>query len=325
MKNQAWQVESFGENAKWQEVAIDKPKQGQVLIQNHYSSINYKDALGFTSRGKIFRSFPMVGGIDLAGEVVESKSEEFKIGDQVIVTGTGLGENYPGGYAAYTLVDAENIVALPKGISTRQAMIIGTAGFTAALAIHRMQSLGQANDLPILVSGASGGVGSFATLLLSKGAYTVHALSGKSQAHEYLEALGASKVVNLEDLNLGDKPLDKIRYSGCIDNVGGDFLAKILPYIDLYGNLASIGLAGGHKFQTNVMPFILRGVSIIGISSNNAPMNMRKEIWHSLANHLDEKDFARLKVEEIPLQDIDQHMQRYFQRKVMGRLLVKIK
>lgn len=326
MKNQFWQIPQFGEKARWLEGPIPKAEKGRLVVEVLYSSINYKDALGFTSRGKIFKKFPIIPGIDLCGEIKEGESDQFKVGDLVLVTGCGLGESDDGGYAKYALVAEEHLVKLPNKLDAKQAMSLGTAGFTAALAIARMEALGQSPSWgEILVTGASGGVGSLACLLLVKKGYEVIAQSEKTTEYDYIRSLGVKEVSSLEGLQLGSRALEKACFAGCIDNIGGETLGKVTKHIGLYGNIASIGLASGSEYQSSVMPHILRGVSILGISSANCPMPLRKEVWSFLENVLEKEDFEKIRIEQIELSDIDKKMSDYFDRKIVGRLLVKNK
>ncbi len=293
--------------------------QGEVLIKNHYSSINYKDALAVTGQGKILRNFPLIPGIDACGEVIESNSQSFEVGDFVLQTGCNLGEQYDGGLSEEVILNEANCLALPESITPQQAMTIGTAGFTAALAIMRMQINNLSKEKPVVVTGASGGVGSFAVQLLKLQGFDVIAVTGKESAHDWLKQLGADKVLKPEQI-LTDKPMDSIQWSGAIDNIGGQVLTSLLAQTDLYGHVASIGLADSFKLNATVMPFILRGVSLIGVSSNNCPMLWRKKIWQSFAQVISQ--FKFYKTQEVSLKDVENYSQKLLQRKVQGRMLV---
>ena len=274
-------------------ISIDDLSEGDVVIRGEWSGINYKDALAATGKGKILRKYPLVGGIDVAGEVVSSDNERFSPGDKVLVTGCHLSEKRDGGFTQYLRLNSKDVIPLPDGLTTREAMGIGTAGFTAAISLYRMEALGQTPGAgPIVVTGASGGVGSFAIDILTHAGYEVHAITGKVDQFDYLEELGARQCISRHDLHWGQQPLEKIRWAGCIDNVGGDTLAGISRVIDLWGNIAVCGMAGGIGLNATNLPLILRGVSLIGISSVNAPYKLREILWGRLANewrppHLD--------------------------------------
>ena len=281
-------LRSFSENgrvvSKIVELKLDDLSAGDVVVKVHYSSVNYKDALAATGKGKILRQTPLNPGIDLAGSVVSSNEPGLKEGDEVLVTGCGIGENYDGGYSEYARVRSQDVIKLPDNLSLRESMILGTAGFTAGLCVARMKTSGQTPDMgPIVVTGASGGVGSLALALLKKAGFQTVAISSKKNEWDWLRKVGADEVMSPEDLDLGARPLESVRFGGAIDNVGGELLEGILRHTQLWGNVASVGLAADHKFSSTVMPFILRGVSLLGISSANCPMNLRQEVWQSLA------------------------------------------
>jgi acrylyl-CoA reductase (NADPH) len=314
-----------GDKGTFQTSPLQALKAKQVRIRSEYSSINYKDALGVSGKGKIFKNFPIVPGIDVSGTIVSSESSQFAVGEKVLVTGCGLGENFSGGYQEFVDVSEEHVIAIPLVYSTLDAMLIGTAGFTAGLAMLRMEQLGQKPEMgPILVTGASGGVGSIAVKLFSKRGYEVIAQSDKADKKSYLYSLGAKKVLSLAELALGSRPLESVNFGGAIDNLGSDTLAKIAAHTNLYGNIASIGLASGAQFSSTVMPHILRGVSIVGISSTNAPRKMREEVWSLLAKSLKVEDLASIEYKIIGLEDIPNTVDAFFQRQVTGRILVKM-
>ena len=242
---------------KLEQLEIDQLSEGDVLIKVHYSGINYKDALAATGKGAILKRFPLNGGIDLAGVVESSNDDRFKAGDEVLVNGCGMGENHDGGLSQYARVPANWVIPLPKGLSLKETMILGTAGFTAALAIHRMLINDQTHEKgPIAVTGASGGVGSNAISILSGLGFETVAISGRSEHYSFIESLGATKVCSAETLNLSERPLDKALFGGVIDNVGGQLLSKLVAHTQLWGNVASIGLADTHKYNSTVFPFI---------------------------------------------------------------------
>ncbi|MGE0525620.1 MAG: YhdH/YhfP family quinone oxidoreductase [Bdellovibrionales bacterium] len=313
-------------HAQLQDVNLKDLTPGDVLIAVNYSSVNYKDALAATGKGKILRRFPLNGGIDAAGVVTESSDPRFSPGQKVLVTGCGLSETYDGGYSEIMSAKAESVVPLPQGLTSREAMLLGTAGFTAALALHRMEQNGQTAALgPILVTGATGGVGSFAIQLFAQAGYTVVAVSGKAAASPYLQALGASEILTPEALDLGDRPLESIRFGGAVDNVGGKLLAKVLAHTELWGNVASIGLAAGHELHTTVMPFILRGVSLLGISSNNTPMSKRHWLWKQLAGPWKPKSLESILARTVSLNELPAAFEDLLNRQIQGRILVEIR
>jgi acrylyl-CoA reductase (NADPH) len=297
--------------------------QGEILIQVHYSGVNYKDALAATGKGAILKRFPLNGGIDLAGIVESSSDKRFNVGDNVLVNGCGLGEIHDGGLSQYARVPAEWVIPLPKGLSLKESMILGTAGFTAALAIHRMLINDQTPDKgPIAVTGATGGVGSNAISILAGLGFETIAISGRSEHYSFVESLGATKVCSAESLNLSSKPLDKALYGGVIDNVGGQLFSKLVAHTQLWGNVASIGLADTHKYSSTVFPFILRGVSILGISSTNCPMPLRRKIWERLGGDLKPKELTNILTEEIKLKDVSSIFNDLLNRKKHGRIVV---
>ena len=256
---------------------------GEVVIKTAYSSINYKDALAGTGKGKILRQFPLVGGIDVAGHVVASTDAAFKEGDAVLVTGSGLSETRDGGYAEYARLDARWVIPLPAGLSLREAMILGTAGFTAALGLLRMEDNRQTPALgPLAVTGATGGVGSLAVAIYRKAGYDVHAISGKPEHASYLKSLGAHAVLGRDALAT-TRPMESVRFGGGLDNVGGAMLSSLLAQTAPYGNVASAGLAASPEMPATVMPFIIRGVSLLGVASAGTARDIREEVWRRLA------------------------------------------
>ena len=295
-----------GIEARLETLSVNDLSPGEVVIQSSYSSINYKDALAITGKGKIMRRFPLVAGIDVAGLVIESLDDRFQAGDEVLVTGCGMGENHDGGFAEVVRSPADWVVPLPEGLDLFAAMALGTAGFTAALAIDQLERNGQQpNAGPIIVSGASGGVGSIAIDLLSGRGYEPVALSRKPEASAYLQSLGAAEVLDAAIVSASDSPLEKAQWGGAIDNVGGDTLAWLTRTVKPWGNIASIGMAGGTDVHATVMPFILRGISILGITSANCPIARRRKIWNRLATdlkprHLDKIVAGTVKLDELP-------------------------
>lgn len=306
-------------------ISIDDLSEGDVVIRGEWSGINYKDALAATGKGKILQKYPLVGGIDVAGEVVSSESERFSPGDKVLVTGCNLSEKRDGGYSQYLRVDSNSVIALPTGLTTREAMGIGTAGFTAAISLYRMEALGQTPEAgPILITGASGGVGSFAIDILTRVGYEVHAITGKVDQFDYLEELGAQQCISRHDLHWGQQPLESIRWAGCIDSVGGDMLAGISRVIDLWGNIAVCGMAGGIGLHATNLPLILRGISLIGISSNNTPYDIRKTLWDRLANEWRPRHLESIVNNEVSLDDLGEAFEVLMKGDALGRTVVKL-
>lgn len=282
----AYRVHADGKSARGRidEIALDALAPGELVIRTACSSVNYKDALAGSGAGRILRQYPLVGGIDVAGHVVRSEDARFKEGDAVLVTGCGLSETRDGGYSEYARIEAKWAIPLPSGLSLREAMILGTAGFTAALALYRMEANGQTPEMgPIVVSGATGGVGMLAIDLLTTAGYEVHAITGKVDQFDALIALGARQCIARKDLYWGQRPLETASWAGAIDNVGGDLLSGLTRVIHPYGNIASCGLAGGSELHTTVMPFIIRGVSILGVASAGTAYAIRRTLWERLA------------------------------------------
>ena len=306
-------------------MAIDELSAGDVVVRVAYSSLNYKDARAVTGRGRpIMRRFPLNAGIDLAGVVETSTDPRFTPGMKVIANGMGLGEAHDGGFAEYARVPGDWLMPLPAGLTLRSAMALGTAGYTAALCVHRMEINGQRPDMgPIVVTGATGGVGSIAVRLLVARGYPVIAVSGRPEHHAWLRGLGAADVRTADELELSGKPLDRTKFGGAIDNVGGALLANLLPHIVEWGNVASVGLAGGAEFSTSVYPFILRGVSLLGASSANSPMPLRREIWRRLGDDLRVDDIERFVTREIGLDDVIPTAVALLDRQLVGRTVVR--
>jgi len=306
-----------------EEMSLNELNAGEVVIRVNYSGVNYKDALAATGKGAILKRFPLNAGIDLAGVVESSEDPRFAKGQEVVVNGCGLSEVHDGGLAEYARIPADWVMVVPDGLSMKETMILGTAGFTAGLAIHRMLINGQSPDKgPIVITGASGGVGSNALNMLSGLGYETVAVSGRREFTEYLKSLGASKVCSAEDLNLSDRPLDRGIFGGAIDNVGGQLLSKIMAHTNLWGNIASIGLADTHEYSSTVFPQILRGVSLLGISSTNCPMPLRRAIWKRLGQDLKPKHLDKILSEEVKLEDVSNVFEELLSRKRFGRTIV---
>lgn len=306
-------------------VSLDDLSDGDVTIRVSYSGINYKDALAGTGKGKIMRSYPMVGGIDVAGTVISSGSERFAPGDEVLVTGAGLSETRDGGYAEYLRLDSKWVIPLPRGLNALEAMTIGTAGFTAALSLQRMEISGQRPEQgPIVVTGATGGVGSVAIDILANAGYSVHAISGKEEHFGWLAALGAGECISRHELEWSGKPLDSARWAGAIDCVGGDMLAGICAAIKPWGNVAACGLAGGIGLKTTVMPFIIRGVSLIGIDSPLCPYPLREAVWAKLAGEWKPRKLDMIRNRIVGLDDLEGIFDAMLQGNSLGRIVVKL-
>ncbi|AYH42342.1 oxidoreductase [Azoarcus sp. DN11] len=298
---------------------------GEVLIRVHYSSINYKDALAATGAGKIIRRFPCVGGIDMSGEVVESADARFKPGDQVIATSFDIGVAHHGGYAEYARVPAGWVVPLPQGLDLFEAMALGTAGFTAALGIVRMEDNGLAPaNGPVVVTGATGGVGGLAIDMLARLGYHVVALTGKEAEGDYLRMLGAAEIKLRSTIDLDKvRPLEAAQWAGAVDNVGGPILHWVLATMKQAGTVASIGNAASFKLDTTVFPFILRGVSLLGIDSGYMEFPTRQRVWDRLASDLKPRHLAAV-TRTIAFDDLPAAFDAYIKGAVKGRTVVRI-
>ena len=307
-----------------EELSLDDLSQGNVLVRVEYSTINYKDALAATGSAPILRRFPLVGGIDLAGEVLESTDERCRAGDKVVVLGGGLGENRDGGYSQFARVEGDRVVSLPEGIDTRRAMAIGTAGFTAALAVHRLETNGQRPELgPMVVTGATGGVGAIAIDLLAGRGYDVTALTGKTDEATFLQDLGAAEIIDRRNVEPVTKPLGRGLWGGAVDNLGGDILGWLTRTVRPWGNIASIGLAAGAGLSTTVMPFILRSVSLIGVNME-VDSQLRHRIWERLATDLRPRHLQRIVTREVTLLELPSCFDGYMAGTITGRTVVRI-
>ncbi len=303
---------------------LDELSPGEVVIKAAYSSVNYKDALAATGAGKILRRFPLIGGIDVAGSVEWSEDPAFQEGDEVLVTGYDLGVSHDGGYAEYVRMPAAWVVPIPTGLSTFDAMAIGTAGFTAALSVDQMErnGLSPANG-PVIVTGATGGVGSIAVDLLATLGYDVTALTGKDNEHDYLRSLGAKEVLSRHELEMGTRPLEKTTWAGAVDPVGGDILAWLTRTMAYGGSIANSGLTGGVNVNTTVLPFILRAVNLLGIDSVMCPMDRRSEVWRRLATDMKPTHLTTV-AREIPLSALPDAFAPLLKGEARGRTVVKI-
>ncbi|WP_085993547.1 acryloyl-CoA reductase [Oceanobacillus senegalensis] len=305
---------------------FDDLPEGEVFIRVHYSSVNYKDSLASIPNGKIIHTYPQVPGIDLAGEVVSSTDDRYKEGDPVIATSYEIGVSHFGGYSQYARIPSKWIVPLPKGLSLKESMIIGTAGITAALSV---QSLVENDITPevgkILVTGATGGVGSFAIAILSKLGYEVVASTGKEEKHDFLKRLGADSIVSREEVYDGSvKALGKQKWTAAVDPVGGEGLASILSQIQYGGSVAVSGLAGGNNVPTTVFPFIIRGINLLGIDSVYCPMETRQKIWKLLATEYKPVDMNVLMQQEITIEQLPSVLPTLLKGGAVGRTIVKL-
>ncbi len=311
--------------AGFKDLSIDDLTPGNVVVRVSHSTINYKDALAATGKGRILRRYPLNGGIDLAGVVVSSEDEEFQPGVEVLVNGCGLSETVDGGYSEYARVDSESLVPVPAGMTCAEAMQIGTAGYTAALAIHRMEQNGQTPDLgPIVITGATGGVGSISIDMLHGRGYEVVAVTGKGTEEAYLREIGAARILLRDQIDLGKRPMEKAQWAGAIDNLGGDYLTWLTRTMRYGGNIASIGLAASPALNTTVLPFILRAVCLLGINSVDTPRELRRAVWSRIGGDLKPQHLARIGQHSIKFDQLPDAFQAYIDGKVTGRTVVEI-
>lgn len=317
--------EDGGVSARLERMGVDALTPGDVVIEVRYSSVNYKDALAATGTARIVRRYPLNGGIDLAGVVASSTDARYTPGQQVLVTGCDLSETVDGGYAGYARIAGDSVIPLPEGIDLFQAMALGTAGFTAALAIHRMEHNGLApgGRRPVVVTGATGGVGSLAVDMLTGRGYEVVAVTGKADQDDYLRELGAARVLRRHELEIGTRPLEAVRWAGAIDNVGGDLFTWLTRTTDFWGSVASIGLAGGAGFEATVMPFILRGVNVLGINSSATLRSTRLEVWKRISADLRPRHFDVLTRGTIGLEELPEAFAAILQGRATGRTVVQ--
>jgi NADPH2:quinone reductase len=311
--------------AGFEDMAVDDLTEGNVVVKVSHSTINYKDALAATGAGKILRRYPLNGGIDLAGTVVSSEDADFQPGTPVLVNGCGLSETVDGGYAEYARLDSRSLVPIPEGLDAAQAMQLGTAGYTAALAIHRMEQNGQLSENgPVVVTGATGGVGSIAIDMLAGRGYEVVAVTGKISEEHYLRNLGASRILLRDQIDFGKRPLEKAQWAGAIDNLGGDYLTWLTRTMDYGGNIASIGLAASPALNTTVVPFILRAVCLLGINSVDTPRDLRLAVWSRIAADLKPRHLDAIGEQTIEFADLPEYFQAFLDGTVTGRTVVKI-
>lgn len=310
-------------SSRIEETKLDELDAGEVVVKCAYSGVNYKDALAATGAGKVIRKFPCIGGIDLSGTVVSSSDSQFKERDEVIVTSYDLGVAHDGGFAEYARVPAHWVVPMPRGLNLCEAMAIGTAGYTAALSIHLLEQ----NDLKpelgkVVVNGATGGVASLAIDMLAKLGYDVVAVTGKTSEHEYLKDLGANEVVARTSLEMGTRPLEKMLWAAAFDSVGGEQLAWLTRTMQQNGVIASFGNAGGIELKTTVLPFILRGVRLIGVDSGYTPMPLRRQVWKRLASDLKPRHLPRI-AHTVTLDDLPRVFDALLKSNMRGRAVVK--
>ncbi len=306
--------------AEVKELGVDDLPQEEVRVAVEHSSLNYKDGMAVTGTGKIIRNFPMVPGIDLAGRIIESASDNYQPGDSVILTGWGVGERYWGGYSQQASARADWLVPMPAGLDSRKAMIIGTAGFTAMLCVMTLEEAGVTPDQgPVLVTGAAGGVGSVAVLLLSSLGYEVAAVTGRESTHQYLKELGASKILTREEMQAQARPLESQLWAGAVDTVGGDILGRVLAEMKYGGAVAACGLASSFKLNTTVMPFILRNVSLRGTDSVSCPQERRTRAWERLAADLPESAYETIS-RTVGLDQLVEVSQEIMAGQVQGRV-----
>jgi acrylyl-CoA reductase (NADPH) len=296
---------------------------GEVLVKVAYSSVNYKDGLASIPEGRVVRKYPLVPGIDLAGVVAESSDVRFKEGDEVLATGYDLGMSHSGGFSEFARLKADWLVLLPQGLKLWEAMALGTAGFTSALSIYQMERMGlKPENGPVLVTGATGGVASVAIGILRRLGYTIAASTGKSSEHEYLKKLGASEILSREETSAeSNRPLEKERWAGSLDSVGGSTLSYLIRTTKYGGSIAAFGNTGGANFSTTVFPFILRGVNLLGIESAYVPMDIRRQLWEHLAT--DYKPPYML-THEISLDELPQALETILKGGMKGRTIVKM-
>lgn len=310
--------------ADFRELGEDDLPEGDVTVRVRYSSLNYKDGLAVTGRGKIVRSFPMVLGIDLAGEVEQSASPDWHPGDQVVVTGWGLSETHPGGFTRRQRLRSEWLVALPDRMTAQQAMVVGTAGFTAMLCVMALEDGGIGADRgPVVVSGAAGGVGSVACALLAALGYEVTASTGRPATHDFLSGLGVAAFLDRAELAQPGPPLGKASWAGAVDTVGSTTLATILSRTSPRGTVAACGLAGGSDLPTTVLPFILRNVRLQGVDSVNCPTDVRREAWRRLAEVLTDERLAAIGRTE-PLSAVPELAEQILAGQVLGRVAIDV-
>lgn len=321
-----WVESKEGKNvATVRDIPDDSLPRGDVLVRVEYSSLNYKDGLAVTGKGKVVKSYPWVPGIDLAGVVVESEAASWNKGDQVVVTGWGVGEQQWGGFAELARLKADWLLPLPEGMAPQDAMAVGTAGLTAMLCVLGLEDHGAKKDgPPILVTGAAGGVGTLAVTLLARAGFKVTASTGRSELRPMLESLGAAEIISREQLaGSSNAPLQTQRFGGAVDVVGGKTLAQILPQMAYGTSVAACGLAGGSAFETTVFPFILRAVNLLGIDSVYCPRERREQAWKRISRDLPREVLAQVS-QVVPLEEVPSLSEEILQGKVQGRKVIAV-
>lgn len=322
----AYQIRQAKQPAERVQLSTDDLGEGDLLVRVTHSSLNYKDGLAVLGKPGVVRTLPMICGIDLAGEVVEVTGDGagFKQGDQIVLTGDELSETRQGGFSGYQRVRSDAVVAAPAGLGTWGAMAVGTGGFTAALCVLRLGEAGLTPEAgPVLVTGATGGVGTFAVAILAKLGYEVQAVTGKSGEHDYLRSLGAGEIIDRSELSEPGRPLGKERWAAAVDSVGGVTLANVLAQTRYAGLVAACGLAGGHDLPSTVMPFILRNISLLGVDSVHASREARQAVWDRLDGMFTPDDLRELAV-DAPLGDLPQLAEQILGGKIRGRVVINV-
>ena len=305
-------------------MTLEQLSPGEVVIRARWSSVNYKDALAGTGKGKILRRFPLVGGIDVAGEVVASTDPAFREGDAVLTTGCGLSDVRDGGYSQYVRLESKGVIPLPSGLSLREAMVLGTAGFTAALALLRMLDNRQTPERgPLAVTGATGGVGSLAVDIFTRAGFEVHAISGKADRADYLRTLGATAVLGRDALAT-TRAMESARFGGGLDNVGGSMLTSLLAQTAPYGNVAAAGLAASGELDMTVMPFIIRGVSLLGVASAGTARDIREQVWQHLGSDWKPANLDLICTREATLEELPAVFASMLEGHSFGRTVVRL-
>ena len=309
--------------AEVRELSLDDLPEKEMLVRVYYSTLNYKDALAVTGKGRVIRKFPIIPGIDLAGEVIDPGNSDFEAGDHVISTGWGMGEEYWGGLGQYARLEPSWPLLLPAGLDMQSAMIMGTGGFTAALCVSAIIDHGTSpEDGPVLVTGAGGGVGGVSVMLLAKLGYEVHAVSGRESLNDYLKQIGAAHILHRDELSRECKPLEKETWAAVVDTVGGDTLATAITQTQAEGIVAACGNASGIQLNTTVFPFILRGITLRGINSVSVPMAARKQAWELIANTIPAEYYTLLTDREITLNEVKDTCEELLAGKIRGRVVV---
>jgi len=309
--------------AEVRELSVEDLPDRQMLVRVHYSTLNYKDALAVTGKGRVIRKFPIIPGIDLAGEVVDAGDSSFNAGDKVISTGWGMGEEYWGGLGQYARLDSAWPLALPEGLDMRSAMVMGTGGFTAALCVRAIIDHGIKKEHgPVLVTGAGGGVGGVSVMLLAQLGYQVHAVSGRDSLNDYLRQIGATEILHRDELSRESKPMEKETWAAVVDTVGGDTLATVIAQTQAEGIVAACGNASGIQLNTTVFPFILRGVTLRGINSVSVPHDLRKQAWQLIAENIPAEYYTLLTDREITLNEVQATCEELLAGSIRGRVVV---